>query len=112
VQIDHPRPECAPLGQAWLRDGGVASSSVLLRQWVAGGERQHHVIDPFTGHPTRNRVTGASVIARSAWMAEVLATGASVDGRGSAIARSGAAGALVPQQGDPEYVNDFAYFVQ
>jgi thiamine biosynthesis lipoprotein len=112
VRIDHPRPECPPLGEAWLCEGGVASSSVLRRQWIAGGDRHHHLMDPSTGHSTCNDILGASVIARTAWLAEVLATATCVRGTGLAIARAGAAGVLVPSRSDPQYVNGFAVFVR
>jgi FAD:protein FMN transferase len=36
---------------AYVHDGGVASSSTVLRRWRRGGESLHHILDPRTGRP-------------------------------------------------------------
>src|ERR1700674_4062315 len=69
----------APAGDGWpvglagvtvmLHDHGAATSSVLRRRWAA----LHHVINPRTGLPAATGLDEVSVVARSAFDAEVIA---------------------------------------
>jgi FAD:protein FMN transferase len=36
---------------AYIHDGGVASSSTVVRRWRRDGETLHHILDPRTGRP-------------------------------------------------------------
>ena len=57
-----------------LANGAVATSTTLRRRWTVDGEDRHHLIDPGTGSPVRDGPRRRStVIAGSAWVAEVLA---------------------------------------
>jgi thiamine biosynthesis lipoprotein len=53
-----------------LVGGAAATSSTLGRRW---GEGLHHIIDPVTGRPAASGVVAATVVAKSAVRAEVLA---------------------------------------
>ncbi len=53
--------------------GGVATSGRDYRRWQKGGAWQHHIIDPRTGLPAQTDVLSATVIAPSAFEAEVAA---------------------------------------
>jgi len=79
VGVAHPwdGEELARLG---LADGGVATSSVLRRQWERGGEARHHVIDPRTGRPSGTPLVQATVVAATGWQAEVLAKAVLING--------------------------------
>lgn len=56
-----------------LTGGAVATSSPLRRSWTyADGSVGHHLLDPRTGTPLESRYAAVSVIARRAWVAEVL----------------------------------------
>jgi FAD:protein FMN transferase len=78
----------APGGAAWrvavpgldrpiaVTNGAVATSSRLRRAWGS----MHHLIDPSTGLPADSGVRSVTVIARSAWEAEVLAKAAFLAG--------------------------------
>ena len=71
VEVEHPTTgRLALLG---LADGGVATSTTLKRRWTVDGEARHHLIDPGTGLPSDTDLDLASVVARDAWIAEVLA---------------------------------------
>jgi len=72
IAIEHPWND-EPLALLGLADGAVATSTTLRRTWTVGGEERHHVIDPNTGRPSETDLTAASVVAGSAWLAEVLA---------------------------------------
>ena len=74
VEIVAPRGETAGPMRVGLRDGGVAVSGPTRRHGPSG---EHHLIDPFTGRPTR-RPRVAAVIAASAAGAEMLATAAAI----------------------------------
>jgi thiamine biosynthesis lipoprotein len=58
----------------------VATSGSYRRAWVAGGRRQHHLIDPATGAPSDTDVLAATVISGSAEEAEVVAKACVIGG--------------------------------
>ena len=52
VRVVDDRGAPDPLGQiVGIAGGGLATSSVAVRRWRAGGEPQHHIVDPQTGRP-------------------------------------------------------------
>jgi thiamine biosynthesis lipoprotein len=74
VSIDHPAQR-VPVALVGLLDGAVATSTTLRRRWTVGGAERHHLVDPRTGAPSTSDLTFVSVVAASAWEAEVLAKG-------------------------------------
>lgn len=44
--------EQVPPVTVWLADGGLATSSVLVRRWSSAGGELHHLVDPRSGRPT------------------------------------------------------------
>lgn len=72
VDVEHPR-RAEPLTRVGLADGAVATSTTLRRRWYVGDEERHHLIDPRTGRPAATDVELVTVVAGSAWVAEVLA---------------------------------------
>ena len=72
ITIETPVPVAEQLAIK-LTDGAVCTSTPLLRRWRReDGEQMHHLLDPRTGVPMRTSVGSVSVIARQAWLAEVL----------------------------------------
>ncbi|MGH7862460.1 MAG: FAD:protein FMN transferase [Candidatus Dormibacteraceae bacterium] len=62
----------AAAGQAVeVAAGGLATSTVERRWWMRGGVRQHHLIDPRSGHPSNSGIIAASVAASDCTRAEV-----------------------------------------
>lgn len=84
-----------------VRDGGLATSSVLGRSWQRGRNRLHHIIDPRTGLPARPCWRTVSVAARSCVDANTAATAAIVRGERAAdwLARLGLPARLVREDG-------------
>ncbi len=72
LSIEHPWSTAA-IALVGMSGGAVATSSVLRRTWTLDGVSRHHLIDPSTGEPSTTDLGLASVIAGSAWEAEVLA---------------------------------------
>jgi thiamine biosynthesis lipoprotein len=68
VAIDGPRPMVVA-----VREGGLATSSVLRRRWRIAGTERHHLIDPRTGMPAEGPIVQASVAAATCAAAEVAA---------------------------------------
>jgi thiamine biosynthesis lipoprotein len=64
----------------WLRRGAVATSGTARRQWMAGGRRLHHILDPRTGYPAESGLRQVTVVAGTAEEAEVLAKAAFLEG--------------------------------
>jgi thiamine biosynthesis lipoprotein len=70
-----------------LGDGGIATSGATHRWWYRAGTRQHHLLDPRTGHPARvwvntdddadpaitHLIASATALAPTATQAEVAA---------------------------------------
>jgi thiamine biosynthesis lipoprotein len=73
VAVDHEW-SAEPVALLGLADGAVATSTTLRRRWrAADGVSRHHIVDPQTGLPSDTDVTLATVVAATAWVAEVLA---------------------------------------
>lgn len=83
-------------------DVGIATSGLRNRSWVFEGRAVHHLIDPTTQRPSNNDIVSATVIAPSAWRAEVHATAVmsttSVDACGD-LERWGLEGLVVGSDG-------------
>ncbi|HEY2665352.1 MAG TPA: FAD:protein FMN transferase [Actinomycetota bacterium] len=98
-----------------LADGGVATSSRLLRRWTgAGGKPAHHLIDPRTGAPADSGLASVTVVAAAAWQAEMLSKAVFVTGAtaGAVLLDDfGAAGLLVTDDGSVLKTANLASFL-
>jgi thiamine biosynthesis lipoprotein len=63
-----------------VSDGGLASSSTIVRSWCRGGRRLHHIVDPATGHSASDYWQLVSVAAASCVDANAASTAAIVWG--------------------------------
>jgi FAD:protein FMN transferase len=63
-------------GTIALHEGGLATSSVARRNWLAAGQRQNHLIDPRTGSPTTGPWRDVTVAASTCLVADVAAKAA------------------------------------
>ncbi len=72
VAVRHPWSDDA-IAHVGLSDGALATSTTLRRTWRVDGEVRHHLIDPATGCPSETDLTSVTVVAGTAWAAEVLA---------------------------------------
>jgi len=101
ASVDHPGLD-SPLALVGLADGGMATSTTLLRRWSVEGAEMHHLIDPATGLPSAGPVEFATVIAPEAWLAEVLTKAVMLDQSPdplSALRGTGAEGLVVTSDG-------------
>jgi thiamine biosynthesis lipoprotein len=74
VAIENPWMPGQAVGDVTVFGGAVASSSVLRRTWQAvDGATHHHLLDPTTRRPVRGARVAATVHARDAWWADVVA---------------------------------------
>jgi thiamine biosynthesis lipoprotein len=74
VTDDHAAGADAPGQTITLRSGGLATSSITVRAWTAGGITQHHIIDPRTGRPARSCWRTVSVAAATCADANIAST--------------------------------------
>ncbi|MEZ5410298.1 MAG: FAD:protein FMN transferase [Acidimicrobiales bacterium] len=73
LSVTHPFDPEVELLRLAVGDGALATSSRLLRRWHdRGGRPVHHLLDPFTGVPTRTDVVAVTVLAAEGWWAEAL----------------------------------------
>lgn len=63
-------------GSITLHGGGLATSSVGTRRWLAAGRPQNHLIDPRTGRPTDSPWRDVTVAASTCYLADVAAKAA------------------------------------
>jgi thiamine biosynthesis lipoprotein len=91
------------VGVLGVADGGVATSSRLLRRWAApGGKPSHHLINPRTGKPADSGLACVTVVAARAWQAEMLSKAVFMAGPAAGamlLDDFGAAGLLVTDDG-------------
>ena len=105
IGVGDPRDDGAVLGVLVLPGGplggrtyGVATSGTSVHRWGPAGDARHHLIDPTTGAPARSDVVQATVVARSARVAEAYAKTIVILGAASGldlVERSDALGAVV-----------------
>jgi thiamine biosynthesis lipoprotein len=88
-------------GAVTLDAGGLATSSIAKRSWIAGNERCHHLIDPASGLPARTPWRDVTVAADSCVAADVAAKAALLLGAAgpSWLDRRGLAGRFVAADG-------------
>jgi thiamine biosynthesis lipoprotein len=67
-----------------IRDGGLATSSTLVRAWQRGGTRLHHIIVPSTGLPADSCWQTVSVAAATCVDANTASTAAILRGERAA----------------------------
>lgn len=91
-----------------IRDGAVATSTVLERRWrTADGGWRHHLIDPRTGLPSSSDLALVSVSAATCAQAEVAAKVAlllGADDGAAFLQRHGLTGVLVQADGAEQWV--------
>lgn len=81
VAIEDPSEAAADIATLVLQEGGgVATSTAGHRRWMDADDPVRHVIEPVTGLVADTDAESVTVVAASAWMAEVAATGALVAG--------------------------------
>ena len=101
-RIDVDLPAVADTGLV-LQSGGVATSGTRRRRWVRDGQDAHHLIDPRTGAPAASPFVAATVVAGTAWHAEVLTKAvvlaSSITAAAQALTDAEAAGLLVDADG-------------
>lgn len=71
VGVEDPAGGDAPIAVLGGQDMAVATSSVRLRSWQAGGHRVHHLVDPRTGTSAAGGIRAVTVVADDAADAEV-----------------------------------------
>ena len=111
IGVDHPRC-AAPITLVGLTGGAVATSTVLKRAWSSGGKQRHHLLDPHTLEPSDSDVALATVIAGTAWEAEVLAKAALLRGvhRAFDLLESDMASLVVDHEGNVFESEGFSAF--
>ncbi len=80
VQVtDGPRASAnGPMMALW--DGALATSSTVIRRWVADGAARHHIIDPSTGLPADDLWRTVTVHAAHCFDANAVSTAAVILG--------------------------------
>ena len=80
IGIEDPLKRKPSLGVLNLTSEAICTSTTMQRQWQVNNVPKHHLIDPRSGHPTDSGVISATVIAKTAVLAEILAKSALILG--------------------------------
>lgn len=64
------------IGIAEIADKTVVTSGIYERYFEQDGQIYHHILDPFTGAPVRNNLTGITIITDKSINADCLSTAA------------------------------------
>jgi thiamine biosynthesis lipoprotein len=105
VEIAHPSRR-AVAARVVVRDGAVATSSVVARAWtMPDGRAAHHLLDPSTGRPAWTGLLTATAFAPTTLAAETLAKIALLSGPvGARRALALHGGVLIHADGDVETI--------
>jgi thiamine biosynthesis lipoprotein len=71
IGVEDPMNPTEPIAVLAVSDCAVATSSVRIRRWTAGGAEVHHLIDPRTGLPGGDGLRAVTVVGADAADAEV-----------------------------------------
>ena len=75
-----------------VENGGLATSGIDRRSWLADGEEAHHLIDPASGRPATGDLVRVTVVAGDAVEAEIHAKALFLVGATRAAAEANASG--------------------
>jgi thiamine biosynthesis lipoprotein len=116
VGVADPQAPHRNLELLMVGSGGVATSGRDYRRWKRDGTWQHHILDPRTGRPAQSDVLSATVIAPTAYEADVAAKTALIlgsrDGLDWIETHSALAGLLVTDEGQvirSQRLNDYLW---
>lgn len=73
ISLHHPWQQEQSLGTLWLQDEGMGTSATTYRHLEHEGRKLGHLLDPRSGWPAEGTAS-ASVVARSAALADALST--------------------------------------
>ena len=80
IGLEDPRQPGSCWTSVLVTDHAVATSGNYLRNFVVGGRRYGHIIDPRSGYPADNDALSASIIAPHCTFAGIVSTAAIVLG--------------------------------
>ena len=86
VAVEDPSRRGTTLLTLTIDGGGVATSSTCSRRWTSGSCERHHLIDPRLGACADTDLAAVTVVAPTAWQAEVEATAVLLLGRVEGLA--------------------------
>jgi thiamine biosynthesis lipoprotein len=108
VEIEDPANPSRAVAAVAVSSSAVATSAANRRRWRVGETVVHHLIDPRTGTSSDRDLAQATVFARSAERADVLAKTAFLlgvhEGRAFLERQPDVAAVLVPKSGGPLFV--------
>ena len=78
--VEDPRGSEQPIAVLDVSDAAVATSSIRLRNWRAGGREVHHLIDPRTGQSAASGLRSVTVVSDDPAWAEVWTKAAFLQG--------------------------------
>ena len=111
IGIEDPLNQKPSLSVLNLTGGAICTSTTIHRQWWINKIKQHHIIDPRSGLPAESGVISATVIAKTATLAETIAKAALIlgpqDGRNLIESQKSVKGILVLENGRCLISSDF-----
>ena len=99
---EHPAPHDATSSLIRIFDGGLATSSTVVRRWHSATDEMHHILDPRTALPAQGPFRTVSVAAASCADANAASTAAIIMGESAVpwLNRAKLPARLIDQTGD------------
>lgn len=79
--LEHPLDDTKMIGTTMIKNGALAVSSPFKRSWKIDETEYHHIINPATKQSNQGVIAGVYVKAKTARIADVIATVASLDSK-------------------------------
>ncbi|MBF0819384.1 FAD:protein FMN transferase [Streptococcus acidominimus] len=62
------------VGSVYVKDGSVVTSGIYERYFEVDGVIYHHILDPVTGYPVENNISGVTVFTKTSTQGDALST--------------------------------------
>ncbi|HEY5049993.1 MAG TPA: FAD:protein FMN transferase [Acidothermaceae bacterium] len=115
IGVEDPLNLAQPIAVLAVSDRAVATSSVRIRRWTAGGSEVHHLIDPRTGLPGGAGLCAVTVVGADVADAEVDAKALFLEGQlaiSDAVRSDLTAACWVTTDGAYEFSKAFEPYIQ
>jgi thiamine biosynthesis lipoprotein len=86
IGIVNPTDDTTYMGTLKLSDTCISTSGNYEKTFVENGVTYHHILDPKTGYPTSNDLSGVTVICKSGIVSDALSTACYILGYDNSLA--------------------------
>lgn len=85
VGITDPKDKENIISSVSIDDKSVVTSGNYERYFIYNGIRYHHILDPFTGYPSKNGIISSTIIGPDSGICDILSTACYIAGQKKAL---------------------------